>query len=225
MPPATNKARGQVLINDSHQMPQARTACTTRNTQGHQNRCQATRAAIQMKVRAPGSEHSPCWLWNSCCPGERVRARRRTQPLPATKQLLSGWTCARPEGTKLLSATRSRRADRRVRAPQRRPAQQHQHNALSKHTREQEASGPRLRARNTTHRATTPVHRSQVAQDTAQATQHGESTHRCKGVKRPRTPHTQHMTPSEHTGEQEPGDPGHCTSNRRREVCTLVNRS
>ena len=46
------------------------------------------------------------------------------------------------------------------------------------HTGEQEPSGPGHRTRNTTPRAGTPVNRSQVAQDTAHATQHTERAHR-----------------------------------------------
>ena len=49
-------------------------------------------------------------------PDGRVRARQRTQPLPATEQPPSGWTRVRPEGTKPLLATNSRRPDRSVRA-------------------------------------------------------------------------------------------------------------
>ena len=45
-------------------------------------------------------------------------------------------------------------------------------NTPSGHTSEQEPSGPGHRTRNTTHREGTPVNRSQVAQDTAHATQH-----------------------------------------------------
>ena len=45
-------------------------------------------------------------------------------------------------------------------------------------TREQKPSGPGHRTRNTTHRAGTPVNRSQVGQDTAHAKQHTERAHR-----------------------------------------------
>ena len=54
----------------------------------------------------------------------------------------------------------------------------HTGNAPSGHTGEQEPSGPRHRTRHTTHRAGTPVNRSQVAQDTAQAKQRTERAHR-----------------------------------------------
>ena len=53
-----------------------------------------------------------------------------------------------------------------------------QRNALGEHTAEQEPSGPRHRTRNTMHRGSTPVNRSQLAQDTAQATQRTERAHR-----------------------------------------------
>ena len=50
--------------------------------------------------------------------------------------------------------------------------------AHSAHTGEREPSGPGHRTRNTTHRASTPVNRSQVAQDTADATQQTARAHR-----------------------------------------------
>ena len=46
-----------------------------------------------------------------------------------------------------------------------------QHNMPSGHTGEQEPSGPGHRTSKTTHQAGTPVNRSQVAQDIAQAKQ------------------------------------------------------
>ena len=55
---------------------------------------------------------------------------------------------------------------------------QAQHNTQSGHTGEQEPSGPGQRTRNTTHQAGTPVNRSQVAQDIAQAKQRTERAHR-----------------------------------------------
>ena len=135
---------------------------------------------------------------DECAPGEYPAPTGYEQPP-------SGWTSARPEGTQPLMATNSRHPDGRVSAPQRRPAHttphaqpkaQHterahrctkdqrprtpytQHNPLSGRTREQEPSGPGHRTRNTTHRASTPVNRSQVAQDTAHAKQHTERAHR-----------------------------------------------
>ena len=53
-----------------------------------------------------------------------------------------------------------------------------QNNTPSGHSGEQEPGGPGHRTRNTTHRAGTPVNRSQVAQDTAHAKQHTERAHR-----------------------------------------------
>ena len=53
-----------------------------------------------------------------------------------------------------------------------------QHNTLSGHTGEQEPSGPGHRTSKATHSAGTPVITSHVAQDTAQAAQHTERTHR-----------------------------------------------
>ena len=61
---------------------------------------------------------------------------------------------------------------------------------------------PGNRTRNTTHRAGTPVNRSQVAQDTAR----------------------KHNTPSGHTGEQDPSGPGHRTRNTTHGAGTPVNR-
>ena len=86
-----------------------------------------------------------------------------------------------------------------------------QNNTPSGHTGEHEPGGPGHRTRNTTHRAGTPVNRSQGAQDIAHATQHTERAHRWTGARRPRTPHTQHNTTSGNTGEQESGGPAHRT--------------
>ena len=52
-----------------------------------------------------------------------------------------------------------------------------QHNATSEHTGEQEPSRPGHRARNTTHQASQLMNRSQVAQDTAHATERTERGH------------------------------------------------
>ena len=51
-------------------------------------------------------------------------------------------------------------------------------NMLSGHTSEQEPSGPGHRTRKATDGAGTRVNRSEVAQDTAHATQHTERAHR-----------------------------------------------
>ena len=53
-----------------------------------------------------------------------------------------------------------------------------QHNTPNEHTGEQEPSGPGHGTRNTTHGAGTWVNRSQVAPDTAHATQRTEQVHR-----------------------------------------------
>ena len=53
-----------------------------------------------------------------------------------------------------------------------------QRTASSAHTGEQEPSGPGRRTRNTTQWASTPVNRSQVAQETAHTTQRNERAHR-----------------------------------------------
>ena len=78
---------------------------------------------------------------------------------------------------------------------------------------EQEPSGPGHRTHNTTHGAGTPVNGSQVAQGGAHAKQRSERAHRETGARWPRTPHMQHITPGEHTGEQEPSGPGQGTHN------------
>ena len=135
---------------------------------------------------------------DECAPGECPAPTGYEQPP-------SRWTSARQEGTQPLPATNSRRPDGRVSAPQQRPAHatphaqpkaQHteqthrctrakrprtpytQHNPRSGRTGEQEPSGPGHRTRNTTHRASTPVNGSQVAQETAHAKQHTERAHR-----------------------------------------------
>ena len=53
-----------------------------------------------------------------------------------------------------------------------------QNNTRSGHIGEQEPSGPGRRTHNTTHRVSTTVNRSQVARDTAHATQPTERAHR-----------------------------------------------
>ena len=52
-----------------------------------------------------------------------------------------------------------------------------QQHTQRKHTGEQKPSGAGHRTRNTTHQASTPVNRRQVAQDTAHATKHSERAH------------------------------------------------
>ena len=54
----------------------------------------------------------------------------------------------------------------------------HTRTAHSTHTGEQEPRGPGHRTCNTTHRASTPVNRSQLAQDTADAPQQTARAHR-----------------------------------------------
>ena len=78
-----------------------------------------------------------------------------------------------------------------------------QHNTPSGHTSEQEPNGPGHRTSKTTHQAGTPVNRSRVAQDTAQAGN----------------------TPSGHTVEQVPTGLGHRTRNTTDHTGTPVNRS
>ena len=126
-PPATTKAHRQVPKNNRQRVPQSRTARTTSNEPRHENMCQATPAAVQMDVCAPGSGPRPYRLGNSRHQDGRVPYQQRTQPLPGTEQPPFGWTCARPGGTQPLPATESSSPDGRVRALQRRPAHATQH--------------------------------------------------------------------------------------------------
>ena len=64
-----------------------------------------------------------------------------------------------------------------------------------------------------------------MAQDAADAPPSSERAHQCRGAKWPGTPQKQHNTPSRHTGEQEPGGPGHRTHNTTHRAGTAVNRS
>ena len=68
------------------------------------------------------------------------------------------------------------------------------------------------------------MNRSQVAEDTAHAKQRTERAHQSTGAKWPRTPHTQHYTPSRHTAEQEASSPGHRISKTTHRAGTPVNR-
>ena len=150
------------------------------------------------RVPSPYRLRTAAVRMDECAPGGYPAPTGYEQPP-------SGWTSARPEGTQPLPPTNSRRPDGRVSAPQRRPAHatphaqpkaQHteraqwcarakrpgtpytQHNPLSGCTGEQEPSPPGQRTRITTQRASTPVNRSQVAQDTAHAKQHTERADR-----------------------------------------------
>ena len=99
-PPATTKAHAQVPSSNGRRVRQTRRAHTTRNEQRHEDRCQATPAAIQTDVCAPRSEPSPC--------------RLRTPAVRSDK-------CV-PEITQPLPATNSRRPDGQVCTPQQCPA-------------------------------------------------------------------------------------------------------
>ena len=79
-PPATTKAHEQVPSSNGRRVPQTRRARTTRNEPRHEDRCQATQAAVWTDVCAPGSEPSPCRLRNSRRPDGRVCARRVPSP-------------------------------------------------------------------------------------------------------------------------------------------------
>ena len=120
-PPATTKAHGQVPSNNGRRVPQTRRACTTRNEPRHENRCQATPAAVWMDDCAPRGY--PAVAGYQQPPSRWTSARPAASPAPGGyKQPPSGWTSARPEGTQPLPATNSRRPDGQVSAPQQRPA-------------------------------------------------------------------------------------------------------
>ena len=70
-----------------------------RTTRGHEARQKVTPpATTKAHEQVPSN--------TSCRPDRRLRTRQRTQPLPATEQQPSGWTCARPEGTQPLLTTK-----------------------------------------------------------------------------------------------------------------------
>ena len=79
-PPATTKAHGQVPSSDGRRVPQTRRAHPTRNEPRHEDRCQATPAAVRTDVCAPSGEPSPCQLQNSRRLDGRVCARRVPSP-------------------------------------------------------------------------------------------------------------------------------------------------
>ena len=79
-PPATTKAHGQLPSSNIRRVPQSRRACTTRNKPRHEDRCQATPAAVQTDVCTPGSEPSPCQLRNSRRPDGRCAPRGYPAP-------------------------------------------------------------------------------------------------------------------------------------------------
>ena len=162
----------------------------------------ATRHAREARRRPQPRHTDRCQAATAArCRKPRERAKHATNHGTRTgakqHQLLSKGTCARPAA----NPRNSHRPDERVSAPQRR----------STHA-----------THSTTQRASTPVNRSRVAQDTAQ---HTGRAHRRKRAKEPRKPHRQHSTPSGHTGEQEPSGAGHRTRNTTHRAGTPVNRS
>ena len=131
------------------------------------------------------------------------RPPRPNRPGNRQHQPPSGWTSARPEGTQPLPATNSRRPDERVRAwrvpnpyrlrtaavrmdecaPGGYPAPTGYEQPPSAWTNERPAATPHTSntaraTHSTTQRASTPVNRSQEAQDTAHTTQHTQRAHR-----------------------------------------------
>ena len=116
----------------------------------------ATEQPLSRLTCARPRVHNPCWLRNSRCPDERVRAGGCTAPA-GYKKSPSRWTCAR------LAA----------------PPSKHNtaHPACTLVNRSQVAQDAAHRTHSTAHRARTPVNRSQVAQDTAPVTRHAERAH------------------------------------------------
>ena len=228
-PPANTKAHGQVPSNNGRRVPQIRTARKTRNEPGQENRCQATPAAVRTDVCAPGSEPSPCRLRKSRHADGRVRAWRVPSPCrERNSRRPHGRVRTRrvPSPCRLQKSTvRMDECVPRTEAPH---TQHHthntRHNTPSEHSVEQEPSGPGKCARNTGHRAGTPVNRSQVAQDTAHAAQSTERAQWLTGANWPRTPHTQQNAPGGHTGEQEPTGLGHRTRSTKHRASTPVNK-
>ena len=182
-PPATTKAHRQVPSNNGRRVPQTRTARTTRSQPHHENRYQATPAAIWKDVCAPGSVPSPCRLRNRRHPDERVRVLRVPRPCRLQNSL-------RPDGRvraqRVPSPCWLRNAAVRMDGCVPRSDASHtqhrrgktQQNTLSEHTAEPEPSGRGHRTRNTTGGANTPVKRSQAVHDTAHARQRAERAHR-----------------------------------------------
>ena len=168
--------------NNGPLVPQTRRARTTRNKPRHKNRCQETQAAVGMDKCAPGGYRAPAGYEQA--PSGRTSSRPTAYPAPGSyetgavrmdecalggypgsasyEQPPAGWTNARPKGTPPLPATNSRCPDKLSVRP---------------------AAIPRTRntahaTHSTTWRASTPVNRSQVAQDTAHPRQHTERAHR-----------------------------------------------
>ena len=90
---------------------QSREARTTRNQPRHEDRCQATPAAVQTDVCAPSSKHSPCRLRNSRRPDGRVCARRVPSPFRLRTAAVRMDECA-SGGYPSLPPTNSRRPDK-----------------------------------------------------------------------------------------------------------------
>ena len=86
-------------------------------------------------------------------------------------------------------------------------------------------SGTRRSAPHKTNHTNTPVNKSQVAKDSAHATQHTERAHRGTGAKWPRTSNTQHNTLSGHTVERERSCHKHRTGNTTHPAGTPVSSS
>ena len=141
-----------------------------------------------------------------------------TQPCDTTHR--AGTQVNRSQGAQdTAQTTESTEPPHRGRRAKEPVTQRAQHSARS------EPSGPGHRTRDTTHRAGKSVNRSHIAQEIADTTQNTDPTHRGTGAKSPRTPHTQHNTPSGHTGEQERNCPGHRTRDTTHRAGSPVNRS
>ena len=177
-PLATTKADGQVPSSDGRQVPQTRRARTARNEPRHRNRCQATPAAVLTDVCAPGSEPPPAGYGTAAVRTDECAPRG--YPAPAGhEQPPSGWTSVGPVANPAPAGYKyppSGWASVRPTATHRTPNPQH--NTPRELTGEKEPRGPRHRTPNRAHQRSTPVNKSQGAQDTVHATQHTERAHR-----------------------------------------------
>ena len=150
---------------------------TTRNKPRHRNRRQATPAAIWMFESAPGGYPAPASYGTAAI--RMDECAHRGYPAPAGyEQPPSGWRSARPEGTQPLPATNGRRPDGRLRAwrvpsPCRLRTAAVRIDESAPRSDAPHSNTPRA-TQSTAHRASTPVNKSQAAQDTVNTTQFTE---------------------------------------------------
>ena len=140
-PPATTRAHRQVPSNNGRRVPQTRRARTTRNEPRHENRCQATPAAVRMNHCAPGSKPAPAGYetaavrMDECAPGGypapagyETAAVRMDECAPGGGSAPAGYEQPPSRWTSVHPAAPPRTRNTR-------------HNKLSEHTGEQEPRG------------------------------------------------------------------------------------